>query len=483
MSKSILDLEPKRVWHYFNEICKIPHGSGNEAGVRDYIVGVAKSLNLKYSVDKKGNLIIKKPANKTNSTKGVVFQGHMDMVCVAEKGKTYDPKKDPIKPYSDGEWVRAEGTSLGADNAIALSLALSTLESKDVVHGPLECLFTVEEETGFVGVTELGENVLEGKTLINMDSEVENTIYVGCAGGKIRTFKASIKHVAAPANSVGLQISVSDMTGGHSGLEIDKERGNAIKVLGRMIREINLKCGTNIAKIEGGSAHNVIPPNASAVIAVGSDKKANAEKIVSDFIPVFKNELSATDPKMKIEVSDAKLEKVLDSDSTNKIINIISAGPHGVLKMSLDIKGLVQTSINLANVGIEGDNFTLDVSSRSSVESEKETAMQAYDSLVNLIGGEVVSTITYPAWQPNLKSPLLKVFKSVYKELHNSEPIVTAIHAGLEAGVVSSKHKDMDMIAYGPDLFDVHSPNEKLNIKSAQSFCKFITMALQELAK
>ena len=483
MAATILDLEPKRVWYYFNEICKIPHGSGNEAGLRNYMAGVAKSFGCEYLIDKKGNLIIRKPAQGSKCTNGIILQGHMDMVCEAEKGKKYDPLKDPIVPRVDGEWLKAAGTSLGADNAIALASALAIIESKDLTHGPIECLFTVEEETGLFGASALESGHLKGKTLINMDSEVENTIYVGCAGAEIAIFKLPVKRTTLQKDTVGLQISVSELLGGHSGLEIHRQRGNAIKLLGRILAEVADKYGATLSSFEGGTKHNVIPSNATATVAIKKGNRDEIVKLVSSFEPIFKNELSKSDPNCKVGSKDIQIDNIIEPAISEKIIGFINAGAHGVLQMSLDIEGLVQTSTNFAKVNTSENDCSLEVSVRSSIESEKRAFIQPYYVLAKMTGAKLADKIEYPGWQPNLKSPVLGVFKKLYKDIYKSEPIVTAIHAGLECGVITAKYPGLDMVAYGPDLHDVHSPNEKLNIQSAQRFYKFITTALETLAK
>lgn len=483
MAEDILGLEPKRVWYYFNEVCKIPHGSGNESGLRDYIVGVAKKLGLEYKTDERGNVVVRKPANNSKSSKTIVLQGHLDMVCEAEKGRKFDPSKDPIKPYADGDWIKAEGTSLGADNGIALAVVLALLESKDIEHGPLECLMTVEEETGLFGATALSSDMLKGKTMINMDTEVDDTLYVGCAGGRTYVFELPCKETPVPDGYVGLHISVSGLKGGHSGLEIHQQRGNANKILGRILGEIKMKCGLILSSFDGGTKHNVIPFDASATIAVKKENKEKIEKIIGGFIPVIKNELSKADPNCKIDFKTVQLSNVIEKNVSDKIINFINAAPHGVLKMSLDIEGLVQTSVNLAVVKMEKGKCSITVLARSSVESESDATIEQYLSLAELVGAKIAESNGYPGWQPNINSPILNLVKKVFKGVYNKEPNITAIHAGLECGVIGAKYPDIDMIAIGPELHDVHSPNEKLGIKSTQNFWKFATKILEEVAR
>lgn len=483
MSQEILQLEPKRVWYYFNEICKIPHASENEEDLRNYIVDIAKKLGLEYKVDKKGNLVVKKPANNSKSSKIVVLQGHLDMICEAVDPEKRDPSKDPIKPYIDGEWVKGEGTSLGADNGISLAMCLVILESKDLVHGPLECLMTVEEETGLVGATALSSDMIEGRTMINMDSEEDGILYIGCAGGKIGFFRMPYKKTSVPNGYVGLEISVSGMLGGHSGVEIHKQRGNANKVLARIIDEVKKKYDVMLSSFEAGAMHNVIPSFGFAEIAVEEKNKQEVEKIIMESASVIKAELSEADPDCKVDVKEAKIEKVIEKEYFEKIIHFINKGPHGVFKMSPDIEGLPETSANLAKIKTEENDCYLELSVRSSIETEKHIAMEKFETLAKSIEAKLDKFIEYPSWQPNIKSPLLNVCKKVLKDMYGKDPHVTAMHAGLECGVVGSKYKGMDMISYGPDLQDVHSVNEQLHIKTTQSFWTFIIKTLEELAK
>lgn len=483
MSGSVLDLEPKRLWYYFNEICKIPHGSENEAGLVAYIVKFAGDHGLESSVDEMGNLVVRKPATSSAASKPIVLQGHLDMVCEAAPNTTVDFSKDPIKPVINGEWVRAEGTTLGADNGIGNAACLAILESKDMIHGPLECLFTVCEETGLDGAQALKADFVKGRTMINLDTEVDGVLYVGCAGGEFPVVEPPFKRVPVPAGYKGLEISVSGLLGGHSGLMIHLQRGNAVKLLGRILGGVRDKYDMILSDIKGGTKHNVIPSEANAVIAVRDGDKSSIQKLVFEIASQIKGELAAADPNCKTEVKDATLKDVVEKGASDKFVFFINAAPHGVIKMSHDIEGMVQTSFNFAVVRTESDHFYVQTSTRSSVDSEMGAVRSGFSSLAKLIGSEVKISGGYPGWPSNLKSPIFKLAKGVYREMFGEEPHVTAIHAGLECGVVGKKYPGMDMVSVGPQIEGAHSVDERVDIKSVAKFWKYLVKVLEEFAK
>lgn len=483
MAGAILDLEPKRFWYHFNEICKIPHCSYNEAGVRNYIIKVAEENGCEYKVDDGGNLVVRKPATSAELTNPIVLQGHLDMVCESEPGLNIDFSKEPIKPLVDGEWVTADGTSLGADNGVAVAASLAVLESKDMKHGPLECLYTTAEETGLEGAMKLDPDLVKGRTMLNLDTEEDWILYIGCAGGEFPRLNIPFARKDVPEGFTGLELKVAGLQGGHSGLMIQLQRGNANKIAARILREIRNDYDLYLSSFNGGSKHNVIPPDATATFAVKNDDVQNVKKLIDDIATKVKAELKNADPECKVEVTAAQVADVIDQKDSDKIINFVNAAPHGVLKMSHDIEGLVETSFNFAVIRTEKDHCFIETSLRSSTASEMERVRNELASLAELTGLKLEKPQGYPGWQPNLDSRILNITKKSYKDMFGKEPEVTAVHAGLECGVVGEKYPGMDMISMGPWMEKVHSPAERVNIESCQKFWKFLVKMLEEASR
>lgn len=482
MSDEILNLEPKKFWYYFNEICKIPHGSGNEAALAEYITCFARERGLEYKKDEKGNVVVRKPATTGASRCGVILQGHLDMVCESEPNATVDFTKDPIRPIIKDGWVWADCTTLGADNGVAVAAALAILDSKDLKHGPLECLFTVEEEVGLNGAAELAPDMLTGKTLLNLDCEPEGIFFIGCAGGEYSNAKIGYKRVAVPGGFVGMEITVTGLLGGHSGIEIHKQRANSNKLLARVLGAINSECGLRLAQFNGGTKDNVIPSHSVATIAVLAADKSKVENIVAEYQKIFSDEFKVTDPGCKLNIKSAQLTDVISQEDGNKVLSLLEASPHGVLMMSFAIPGLVQTSCNLAVVKTAEDHCFAQYSVRSSVASETNWIRNQITALAKLVGASFETTGAYPGWQPNVDSPVLKVAKGVYQEIFNSEPEVTAVHAGLECGLIMSKFNEIDALSFGPNMKDIHSTAERVEIGSVQRFWNLLTKLLEKLA-
>ncbi len=479
MSQTILDLEPKRFWHFFNEICKIPHETGNEAVLRDYIINISKEWGCESDVDDYGNLIVRKPATDPNAKNAIVIQGHLDMVCEADPGKNVDFAKDPIVPVVDGEWLKADGTTLGADNGMAMAAALAVLESKDIKHGPIEMFLTVEEEGGLHGARALKGDFIKGKTLINLDSEEDGVFFIGCAGGEETEIYLPITREKIPSGYTGLEIKVSGLKGGHSGLTIGEQRANAIKLVGRILEGARCQHDIILSHIDGGSKSNVIPPTATATIAV-KDGDVDAIKVIAaGYEKCFKEEYKKSDPGCQVAVTSADVSETFGKETSDKVICFIEAGLHGVEAMSLDIEGLVQTSTNLALAKVEGDQLHFEFASRSSSVSEMAAIKSRVASLAKLVGATVEEPEGYPGWQPNLDSNILKLVKQAYKELTGKDAHITAIHAGLECGVIGEKCPGMDMVSFGPDLEEVHSPNERVRIKSVENFYNLLVKVLE----
>lgn len=483
MSEAVKGLKPELVWKYFAEISRIPRPSKHEKQISDYILATAQKLGLEAKRDKYLNVVVKKPASPgKENVKRICLQGHVDMVPEKNKGKVHDFMKDPIELVRKDNVLMANGTTLGADNGIAVATNLAIMEDKSLVHGPLEFLFTVDEETGLTGANNLKPGFLESKTLMNLDSEEEGSLYVGCSGGRNThgTWKLSLEN--PPRGTVALKVIVKGLKGGHSGLEIDKGRGNSIKILTRVLMALDT-AGARLSHIEGGNKSNAIPREAEAIVFVAKKDVKKANKIVAQWNDTVKAEISSVEPDLQVvtEETDVKKAKVLKKVQQAALYRTISALPHGVLKMSADIPGLVETSTNVAIIKTEKGKIELITSQRSSVESEIVEALQTMNSIFTLGGAKVVHTEGYPGWKPNLNSPILKTAKETYKQLYGKEPQIKAIHAGLECGIIGEKYPGMDMVSFGPTLEGVHSPDEKIYIDTVERFYNFLLAILRNV--
>ena len=481
MSNAIKGLNPKRVWEYFAEIAKIPRCSKHEEKMTEYILATAKKLGVEADSDKLGNVVVRKAASKGKEKVGsVCLQGHLDMVCEKNKDKVHDFAKDPIELVRDGNFLKANGTTLGADNGIAIAMSLAIMEDKTLKHGPLEFLFTIDEETGLNGASGLEGDFLQSRTLMNIDSEEEGAVYVGCAGGQdtLGTWKVAAE--AASAGAIAADLKVMGLKGGHSGLEIHSGRGNAIKIIARVLMYLT-ELGAKISTIDSGDKHNAIPREAEARIFVPKKKWDEAAEAVADFHSAIKAELATVDPDLTITMDQlprVKKGKVLKKSLQKKIIRTISGLPHGVTKMSADIPGLVETSTNVAVIKMTKKNITIATSQRSSVDSEIIEICQTVASIFELGGADIEMGSGYPGWKPNLDSKILKTAKSAYKKLYGKNPGVKAIHAGLECGIIGAKFPGMDMVSMGPTMEDVHSPDEKIYIDSMVKFWPYLLAVL-----
>ena len=476
-------LKPELVWYHFEEICKYPRASKKEEKIAEYVVSVGKRLGLQVEKDKFGNIVIRKPATPgKENLKIVVLQGHIDMVCEKNRDVEHDFDKDPIYPFIDGDWVKAKGTTLGADNGIGVACALAVLEATDVEHGPLECLFTLDEETGLTGASSLKKNWLKADILINMDSEDLGTLFIGCSGGKntAATFKAKLEKT--PRNYSSFELKVAGLKGGHSGLEIHVGRGNAVKILNRAIWSYSQENTIRLAEINGGNKHNAIPREAFSVVLVPKNDEKKLKKFVAKHNETVKAEYVSVEPDLMVSMEKhAAPEKVLDEKTQKHLLNALYAIPHGVIKMSNDIPGLVETSTNLAVVETKGKNINIVTSQRSPVASQNVDITNMVSSVLKLAGAEITYGDGYPGWAPDIHSDILKVFKSTFTKMYGKEPEVTAIHAGLECGIIKEKYPDMDMISFGPTMRDVHSPAEKLQISTVPEFYNQLKTVLKNI--
>lgn len=470
---------------WFTEITKIPRCSKHEEKIRAWLLDWAKQNKFETKTDKVGNVVIKVPASPGYENAPItVLQGHMDMVCEKTPESKHDFTKDPIKLVFDGDWLKADGTTLGADNGIAIAMAMAAALDTDIKHPPLELLFTVDEETGLTGANALEPGFIKGKLLINLDSEDEGVFTVGCAGG-INTYSTvPLAMEKIPSNFKPHKIAAGGMKGGHSGIDIAKGKANAIKVLARALHQIRKEVDLRIADFTGGRAHNAIPRDCETVVCFPKSDWEKVKKIVSDSEKTFKSEFKNTDPDLKLSIEESEagnFQKCLTVQDTKKFIDLIFAMPHGVDAMSTDIPGLVETSNNLANIKIEDGTVKILTSQRSSLVSRLHALSTRVEAVARLSGGEGKSGDGYPPWPPKMDSALLDKSKKLYEKMYGKKPIVEVIHAGLECGIIGDRTPGMDMISIGPDLKNPHSPDEKINIIAVGKVWDFLAELLKEL--
>jgi dipeptidase D len=485
MSTAIEDLEPKRLWEYFAELSTIPRGSKKEAKATAYVFGVAKKLGLEVHQDAAGNVIVRKPATAgLEKAPMVALQGHLDMVCEKNKEKIHNFEKDPIVLRRNGNFLTADGTTLGADNGIGVCAGLALMEDTSITHGPLEFLFTIDEETGLTGANNLGNDFVKSRILLNLDSEEEGSLYVGCSGGADSVGTLPITYEAMPRQSIAMHLRISGLRGGHSGLEIHTGRGNAIKLLNRVLY-ILTEIGVRLASIEGGNKRNAIPRETEAMVAVPKRLVDEVKTAIASCDALFKTEYATIDGGVALSVTEIKGKKVrvVKKSQQKKLINLLYALPHGVIAMSPDIPGLVETSTNLATINTTRKGIVIATSQRSSVESEKRDIVQMVHSIFVLSGAEIVHGDGYPGWKPNMNSAILKIAKETYQEKFGRLPEVKAIHAGLECGIIGEKYPGIDMISFGPTLEMVHSPDERVHIDTIKPFWDYLVAILRRVAK
>lgn len=482
MSNVLANLEPKAVFKYFEEMSQIPRGSGNEKGISDYLVKFAKERNLEVIQDAALNVIIRKPATPGyENAQTVILQGHMDMVNEKNKDTVHDFDKDPLKLRIVDDMIYATGTTLGADNGIAVAFALAILDSNEYVHPALEVLVTTEEETGMGGAMGLDPKNITGKYLINIDSEEEGVFLTSCAGGVRVSQKLPIVWENS-ADKDAYTVAISGLRGGHSGMEINKERGNSNKLMGRVLFDLSKEVDFNLVSLNGGSKMNAIPREADAVIAIDAKDAAKAQEIVAKFDKMFKAELRVADPGVTVALEKAaRADKVFSKKTTEMAIASLVMIPNGIQSMSLDIPGLVESSTNLGVVETTENEVMFQNATRSSVNSLKYKILDQEKAVAAVTGSELVADSDYPEWQYNPNSDLRNVFTKVYKEMFGKEAEISAIHAGLECGLLSEKKNDLDMISFGPFLYDVHTPDEHMNIPSVQRMFKFLVEVLKEM--
>ncbi len=473
MKQEILsNLKPARVWHYFGEIMQIPRPSKHEERISAYLVNWGKEHGLETKSDKLGNVLIRKPATKGYEKSPMVcLQAHMDMVCEKNSDKKFDFMNDAIQPVLDGEWLTADGTTLGADDGIGVAAILAILEDKKIQHPALEALITVDEETGLTGAAGLSKSWLKSEILLNFDDEDEGEYCIGCAGGIDTTVDIDYKLVPGTKGHKAYRLKVSGLKGGHSGDDINRGRGCANKLINRILWEGTYKYSMRLASIDGGNLRNAIAREAEAVVTVPEDIVRAFKTMVTKMGKAMQFEFRSTEPDLKFELKEVEdPKKVLDKETQEKLVNVLYACAHGVLAMSREIENFVETSTNLASIKMHEGKIHIATSQRSSVESAKMAAAAKIESTFRLIGAHVSHGDGYPGWTPNPDSRVLQVGVDVYRKMYGKEPVVRAIHAGLECGLIGQKYPKMDMISYGPTLRGVHSPDERIEIKTVEMF-------------
>jgi len=483
MEQKIDQLQPERLWHYFLQICRIPHPSKKEEKIVQYILDFGKNLGLETKTDETGNVLIRKPGTPgKENLQSVILQCHIDMVCEKNSDTVHDFEKDPIVPWIDGEWVKAKGTTLGADDGIGIAAMLAILESTTLVHGPLECLFTIDEETGLTGAFGIKPGLIESRILINLDSEDEGQLFIGCAGGADTTARFDLETEPVTEDSLGYKVSITGLKGGHSGDDINKGLGNAVKILNRFLWNATRDFYLGVSSIDAGNLRNAIAREGFAIIALPKENKTGFENYARHYQEILVEELHTTEPNVKFVIEPCPLpDTLLKPDLEFWLLNALYACPHGVIEFSRDIPNFVETSTNLASVKFTEDTIQVTTSQRSSVESAKKDVLDMVASVFDLAGAEIEQSTGYPGWKPNPDSVLLRLCVDSYRNLFQQEPQVLAIHAGLECGLIGAIYPGMDMVSFGPTIKGAHSPDERLEIKSAVKFWYLLLDVLQRI--
>ncbi len=479
------NLQPQGLWSSFYSLTQIPRPSGKRKEIADFLVNYGKSLGLETLQDEIGNVLIRKPASPGyENHPGVILQGHMDMVPQKNSDKVFDFEKDPIEAYieDNGEWVTADGTTLGADNGIGVATAMAILADKDAVHPPLEAFFTIDEETGMYGANDLKSGWLKGKYLLNLDSETEGELYVGCAGGIDSEATFRYQPVETEEGDIALRVSVKGCKGGHSGCDIHLQRANAIKLLFRFLKDAVANFEARLASVDGGNMRNAIPREASAVITIPAESYQDLQDLVDRYEDLFLREYDGVEPDLHFVGEEVECPKTeMPEDVQDFLIHAVTLCPHGVYRVIPEMPDIVETSNNIAIIETKDNKVSVICLTRSSVESRKEELASIIQSAFSLAGAEVEFSGAYPGWKPNFKSNLLKVMKETYEKEFGNSPRIVTIHAGLECGIIGSKYDGMEMISFGPTIEHPHSPDERVNIATVQKFYRFVLAALQQL--
>jgi dipeptidase D len=479
MSSEVRELEPKVLWNHFSDLNEVPRPSKKEERVIQFMKEFGEGLGLDTMVDHIGNVIIRKPA--TEGLEGrtpIIMQSHLDMVTQKNSDTDFNFDTQGIQMLIENDWVKADGTTLGADNGIGVATIMAVLSSDSIPHPPLEALFTIDEETGMTGAMNLKGGVLGGKIMLNLDSEDDTELTIGCAGGIDITVNDSYS-INTPLSGVAYQISVKGLKGGHSGMDIHRGLGNANKIMNRLLWVAQNSCQLQLSAVEGGSLRNAIPRESFATVNIPSGHEAAFEQLMSDQTKILLNEHQSTDADLEIVISKCDTpSSVMDSKSQTGILNAIYACPNGIYRMSPDVDGLVQTSNNVARVNIQNGSIEVLCLTRSSVDSEKLDLAQAIQACYSMSGAEVATAGSYPGWAPAPKAAIIGTMTEMYKEVYGADPIIAACHAGLECGIIKENYQEVDMISFGPNIRGAHSPDERVQISSVAKFWVLVKATL-----
>ena len=482
MIPALANLQPEAVWKHFDRLASIPRASTKEAAARDYVRTLATKCGLESIQDDAGNLVVRKPAHAGREAAPMaLLQGHLDMVCEKNEGTVHNFDADPIKVLRDGDWLKADGTTLGSDNGVGVAAALAVMESKDIAHGPLEFVFTIDEETGLTGAAEFPGGLLKSKYFLNLDNEEKGTLCIGCSGGIKTTARRKVQLRPAGAGSAW-RIKVSGLKGGHSGVDIHQGRGNAVRIIGGVLQTLLDLLPIEISEVNGGSAQNAIPREAAALVLLDAARESELKSLVATAEAGYKADLGGFDSGLQITVEKAdKPGQVLQANDAKQIVALLASLHHGVLAMSPDVPGLVQTSTNLAIVNTKGDLVEIVTSQRSAIESSMVSAARMVTTICGLAGFEVEHSGKYPGWKPEPNSDIVRKLQEVHKKLFGEPAKLIAMHAGLECGVIGEKYPGMQMVSFGPTIVDPHSPNERVQISSVESFWNYLKQVLENL--
>jgi len=485
MSKDINELKPTALWRIFKDMCNVPRPSKNEERIQAFAKKFGEDLGLETKIDEIGNVIIKKPATKgMEDRQTVVLQAHLDMVPQKNSDVEHDFDNDPIQPYIDGDWVKAKGTTLGSDNGIGASAALAIMESKDIPHGPVEVLLTTDEETGMTGANGIKPGWLNGDILINLDSEDEGELYIGCAGGVNTNVKFHYEEKSMPADMTAYKINVAGLKGGHSGLDIHLGRGNACFVINKLLLEASEKFGLRLASIDAGSLRNAIPREAFATVVVPDSNIKDFEGFVAEYAEKIKESLKEIDPGFSINFQKTDIpDFLIDEETQNNLFKAVDNCPNGVIAVNKDMPEVIETSTNLAI--IKSENGVIEVASlqRSAIDEDRDKVAKEFYDVFKAVGGKPEFSGAYPGWKPNIDSPILEEMKDVYFKMYGKIPEVKIIHAGLECGILGAVYTNWDMISFGPTIRNPHSPDEMVNIKTVEKFWDFLVEILKNIQK
>ncbi|MGD0179248.1 MAG: aminoacyl-histidine dipeptidase [Terriglobales bacterium] len=483
MIPALANLQPDAVWKHFDRLASIPRASTKEAAARDYVLSLVAKLGLESVQDDAGNLVIRKPARPgREGAPMVLLQGHLDMVCEKNEGTVHDFDVDPIKVVRDGDWLKADGTTLGSDNGVGVAAALAVMESNEIAHGPLEFVFTIDEESGLTGAAAFPGGLLKSKYFLNLDNEEKGTLCIGCSGGVKTTARRKVGLRPASPGSAW-RIKVWGLKGGHSGVDIHQGRGNALRIMGGTLQVLLGRLPIEIAEVSGGSAQNAIPREAAALVVLTDPaRESEFKSLVAKSEAGYKADLGGFDSELRITVEKAERPgKVLDASDAKQTVALLASLHHGVLAMSPDVPGLVQTSTNLAIVSTKGDTVEIITSQRSAIESSMLSAARLVATVCGLAGFEVEHGGKYPGWKPEPNSEIVRKLQEVHKKLFGEPAKLIAMHAGLECGVIGEKYPGMQMVSFGPTIVDPHSPNERVQISSVESFWNYLKLALESL--